>query len=58
VAKILTQRRDYPTLEVIEAIKVFGQPELLDTDERRADLLSLSGEAITDMVVAPLPRGI
>lgn len=43
VARILYQRREYPVLEVIEAIEPFGQPHLLHTDERQLQLLSLSG---------------
>jgi hypothetical protein len=56
VARILAERREYPVLEVIAAIGVFGQPELLATDEKQVDLQSLKGQATTDMVVAPLSR--
>ena len=55
VARILFERRQFTVLDVIEAIAPFGQPELLDTD-RKADLQSLSGEVLTDMMVSPLPR--
>jgi hypothetical protein len=56
VTRILAERREFPVLEVIEAIQPFGQPELLQTDERQVDLTSLSGEPATDMVVAPMPK--
>ena len=56
VARILHQRRQFPVLDVIAAIEPFGQPELLDTIDRKADLQSLSGEVLTDMMVSPLPR--
>ncbi len=58
VARILAQRRDYPVLDVIDAIEIFGQPELLVTDDRQAELHLLRGEAATDMMVAPMPRGV
>jgi hypothetical protein len=58
VARILFERRQFTVLDVIEAIAPFGQPELLDTIDRKADLQSLSGEVLTDMMVSPLPRNI
>jgi len=54
VARILTERRAFPVLEVIDAIEKFGQPELLATDEKQAELHQLKGEVITDTMVAPL----
>jgi hypothetical protein len=56
VARILTERRDFPVLGVIEAIAVFGQPELLVTDDKRVDLQTLKGDSATDTLVAPLSR--
>jgi len=56
VTRILTERREFPVLEVIDAILPFGQPELLETDERQVGLTPLSGEPVVDMVVAPMPR--
>jgi hypothetical protein len=56
VARILTQRRDFPVLDVIDAIAAFGQPELLDTDDQQVNLVGLSGEPVTDTVVAPISR--
>jgi hypothetical protein len=58
VARILFERRQFTVLDVIEAIAPFGQPELLDTIDRKANLQSLSGEVLTDMMVSPLPRAV
>lgn len=58
VARILTERREYPVLDVIEAIKPFCQPELLHTDERQVGLTTLSGEPEIDMVLAPMPKNV
>lgn len=57
VARILAERRDFPVLDVIEAIAKFGQPELLETDTKQVGAQMLKGQATTDMIVAPLPIG-
>lgn len=57
VARQLEQRREFPVLDVIEALKVFAQPELLHTAPKQAGLQTLApGEDLANMVVAPLPR--
>jgi hypothetical protein len=56
VARILVERRDYPVVEVVEAIKSFGQPELLATEAKEVGTTTLAGQANTDMVIAPLSR--
>jgi hypothetical protein len=56
VARILAERREYPVLDVIEAIEPFGQPKLLETNEKQLELQLLSGQPATDMVVAPISR--
>jgi hypothetical protein len=56
VAKILAERRDFPVIDVIAAIGVFGQPELLTTDDKQVQLQALKGQAATDTLVAPLSR--
>lgn len=56
VARILFQRREFGVLEVIDAISAFGQPELLSTTNRQAEMLSLQGDPQTDLLVAPMPR--
>lgn len=57
VARILAERREFPVLDVIEAIAKFGQPELLETDAKQVGAQNLKGHAATDMMVAPLPMG-
>jgi hypothetical protein len=57
VAQMLVDRREFPVVDVIDALSVFSQPKLLETDDKQvqAQVLS-SGPAVnTDMVVAPTP---
>ncbi len=56
VTRILSERRTYPVLDVIDAIAVFGQPELLATDDLQVGVQDIKGQTETDMVVAPLSR--
>lgn len=56
VARILAERREFPILEVVEAIKPFGQPELLDTDSKHVGLQTLRGHTATEMLIAPMSR--
>lgn len=56
VAKILAERREFPVLEVVEAIGVFSQPELLATNDTQVGLQTLKGSTQTDMVLAPMPE--
>jgi hypothetical protein len=56
VARILVERRDYPVIDVVEAIKSFGQPELLATEAKEVGTTTLAGQANTDLVIAPLSR--
>ena len=56
VARILEERREFPVQDVVEAIAMFGQPELLQTDDRQAELFALRGATETDTIVAPFAR--
>ena len=56
VARILAERRNFPVTEVVGAIAVFGQPELLETNERHVGAENLRGETQTDMAVAPISK--
>jgi hypothetical protein len=56
VARILAERREFPVLDVVEAIAAFGQPELLQIDDRQTELFSLRGPIETDTIVAPIAR--
>lgn len=56
VARQLEQRRDYPVKDVIEAISVLAQPELLETNSRQAGIQTLAhGENLANTVLAPFP---
>lgn len=56
VAKILADRRDYPVVDVIEALKPIAQPELLATSPRDAQLTIVGGddEVDTGALVSPV----
>jgi hypothetical protein len=56
VARILVERRDYPVVDVVEAIRTFSQPELLATESKQVGTTTLAGQANTDLVIAPLSR--
>ena len=56
VCKILAERREFPVIDVLEALVTFGQPELLETEDKQVDLFSLQGEAETATVVAPISQ--
>jgi hypothetical protein len=48
--------REYPVVDVVEAIGAFSQPGLLVTDAKQVDTKILAGHAHTNLVVAPLSR--
>lgn len=56
VVRILVERREFSVLEVIKAIKKFGQPELLQTADKQADMETIRGNAQIDMFLAPISR--
>lgn len=57
VARQLVQRREFPVLDVIEALRPLAQPELLHTDERSASVVLTRGEStVAGAVVAPEAR--
>jgi hypothetical protein len=56
VARILVERRDFPVVDVVEAIGPFSQPSLLETDTKQVDTTTLKGQSNTDLMVAPLSR--
>jgi hypothetical protein len=56
VARMLFDRRDYPVVDVVEALNAFAQPELLATESREATLELGRGEDVeveTRAVIAP-----
>ncbi|WP_227818341.1 hypothetical protein [Nitrogeniibacter aestuarii] len=57
VAKELATRREFPVLDVIEALAPIAQPELLTTHESNQTLSATSsGEIILDGLISPIPR--
>lgn len=60
VAKLLAERRDFPVVDVIDALGPLAQPELLETKTNAAILLPSgnvrgAGPSTTSSVVAPIP---
>lgn len=60
VCRILEERREYPTVDVIDVLRTFGQPELLKTDEEKVDLQDITSDTDvrgkTAAMVAPVSR--
>jgi hypothetical protein len=59
VARYLDERRNFPALEVLEALGPLSQPELLETHEHPAELVSRREYPVgvaTGAVVAPIAR--
>jgi hypothetical protein len=59
VARYLEERREFPVVDVIDALRPIAQPELLRTQERDADLVSrreTRPDAEVGAVVAPMAR--
>ncbi len=57
VAKYLEDRRDFPVVEVIEALIPLAQPNLLETHEQDAELiLTRDAEVETGTVLTPVAR--
>jgi hypothetical protein len=56
VCKILEERREFPVVEVMQALQIFGQPELLESDDKQVDLFEFKGDAETATVIAPMSR--
>ena len=56
VCRILEERREYPVVDVLDALKVFGQPELISTDAEQVNITEVTGDAITDTLIAPMSR--
>jgi hypothetical protein len=60
VARYLEDRREFPVLEVIEALRPLAQPELLQTQQHNAEVISRRERAVeieTATVVAPIAKG-
>jgi len=57
VAREIVNRREFPVLDVIEALRPIAQPELLDTEQTTQTQTSLgSGAVLLDGLISPVPR--
>jgi len=57
VAKYLVDRREFPVVDVLEALLPLAQPELLETEEQDAAItLRRADGSITGSVIAPMAR--
>lgn len=56
VCRMLEERREFPTMDVIEGLKFFSQPELLQTQESKVSLQDVKGDTDTSRLVAPVSR--
>jgi hypothetical protein len=59
VARLLAERREFNVVDVIEALGILSQPELLVTDARPAELVSRREKAVLveiGAVLAPLAQ--
>lgn len=54
ICRMLEERREFSTLEVIDALKFFAQPELLETDAADVSLEKIQGETETSTILAPI----
>lgn len=54
ICRMLEERREYPVVDVIAALKIFAQPELIATDEEQVDLEALKGDSETQNIIAPI----
>lgn len=52
------ERREFPVAEVVEAVRVFAQPELLATQDGIVSSVSFDTETApnTSTVISPFPR--
>jgi hypothetical protein len=58
VARTWAERRDLPVVDVVEAVRVFAQPELLVSTEETVGSVSLACDTSPDAstVISPFPR--
>lgn len=59
VCRELASRRDFPVIDVIEALQPLAQPELLATDQSIQSQTSIgSGGILLDGLISPVPRRV
>jgi hypothetical protein len=57
VARVYIERRDFPVVDVLDAVAKFGQPELLHTSDEKVDAVEFysRGNPGTSTIVSPFP---
>jgi hypothetical protein len=57
VARVWAERREHPVSEVVEAVKVFAQPELLETTDETVPTASIDTDIQpeTSTIISPFP---
>jgi hypothetical protein len=58
ICRMLEERRDFPAIDVIAALKIFSQPELFVTAADQVQLEGVKGESETTTLVAPISRTV
>lgn len=58
ICRLLEERREFPVVDVLEALIVLGQPELLVNDTDRVTVDKVEGEVKLSTFVAPLSRDV
>jgi hypothetical protein len=56
VAQMLVERRKFPVVEVLEALAVFEQPDLISASEASVSAPSLQGDSQQEMIFSPRPQ--
>lgn len=58
VCRILSERREFAVVEVVQAIAPFTQRGLMQTEEAEVGVTGLRGDGETDLLVAPRPASV
>lgn len=58
ICRMLEERCEFPVVDVIDALKLFGQPELLVTDAEQVAVEDVVGDTDTSTLLAPLSRTV
>jgi hypothetical protein len=54
ICRILEERREFPVVDIVEAIKKFGQPELLETSNEQVNTENVRGMNLVSTLLAPI----
>lgn len=58
ICRMLEERVEFPVVDVIDALKYFGQPELLKTDVETVSIEDVKGDSETETFVAPVSMSV